>query len=215
MRFEFDENGYVCCILEGCYSGSCTGYEGLVPNEPEEYLDMDDWADRAQTRAYKLNEQGNLIYDAERAAILQAEEEKGALGIVDLIYPVGSIYMTVNDTSPEILFGGMWERIEDKFILSAGASYEAGSEGGAESYDLSVSHKHTAPIGYNGNALGGININGTTSAGSGKAYRTVTSEYSGTLDANVTTYYTGNATVSASIPTIPPYLAVFVWKRTA
>lgn len=31
--------------------------------------------------------------------------------IADLIYPVGSIYMNVNSTSPETLFGGKWEQI--------------------------------------------------------------------------------------------------------
>ena len=66
MRLEFDENGYVCCILYGCYSGSCKEYTGTVPTEPEEYSDIDDWADRAQTRAYYLDDKGNLAYDASR-----------------------------------------------------------------------------------------------------------------------------------------------------
>lgn len=34
----------------------------------------------------------------------------GANGIVDLIYPVGSIYMSVIDVYPGTLFGGTWER---------------------------------------------------------------------------------------------------------
>lgn len=75
MRLEFDKQGYVCCILYGCESGSCVEYTGLVPTQPEEYKDIDDWADRAQTQAYKLNEEGNLTYDSGRAAELAARPE--------------------------------------------------------------------------------------------------------------------------------------------
>lgn len=89
MRFEFDDAGYVCCILYGCTTGSCVEYSGLVPNEPEAYTDMDDWADRAKVQAYKLDANGNLIYDAAKAAKLPAEdavikytpEQCAALGI--------------------------------------------------------------------------------------------------------------------------------------
>ena len=49
-----------------------------------------------------------------------SEEIKNKLngmgGIVDLIYPIGSIYMSVSSTSPSVLFGGTWKKIENKFI---------------------------------------------------------------------------------------------------
>lgn len=34
-----------------------------------------------------------------------------ASGIVDLIYPVGSVYLSVSSTNPSQLFGGTWEQI--------------------------------------------------------------------------------------------------------
>lgn len=40
--------------------------------------------------------------------------------LIDLIYPVGSIYISVNSVSPATLFGGTWEQIQDRFLLSAG-----------------------------------------------------------------------------------------------
>lgn len=76
MRLEFDEQGYVCCVLYGCSTGSCVDYAGLVPSEPEEYADLDDWADRAEYRAYKLDDEGNLSYDATRAEELAAAYEE-------------------------------------------------------------------------------------------------------------------------------------------
>ena len=67
MRLEFDKNGYVCCILYGCMSGACVEYTGSVPTQPEEYKDIDDWANRAQTNAYYLDSAGNLAYDSSKA----------------------------------------------------------------------------------------------------------------------------------------------------
>lgn len=80
-------------------------------------------------------------------------------------YPVGSIYMSVNSTSPATLFGGTWERIQDMFLLAAGSSYSAGSTGGSATVTLTAAqsgvpahshglnshkhsvgaHKHTVP----------------------------------------------------------------------
>ena len=40
--------------------------------------------------------------------------------LLNLIYPVGSIYMNVNNINPAILFGGTWEQIKGRFLLGAG-----------------------------------------------------------------------------------------------
>lgn len=59
-------------------------------------------------------------------------------------YPVGSIYMSVNSANPATLFGGEWERITGKFLLSAtdngssGASQAAGNTGGAATVTLTA-----------------------------------------------------------------------------
>lgn len=222
MRFEFDDRGYVSCILYGCTTGNCIEYDGLVPNEPEEYADMDDWADRAKTQAYYLDDKGNLAYDSARAESLCPEDEvvlqkythdqMKALGILDAIYPIGSIYISTDPTSPAELFGGTWERIEDRFLLAAGKT-EAGETGGAESQAFAAKHNHIAPIGATSLAVGAVNVNGMVNVGAGKAYFTSNLAYSGTLQQNVAGFYTTDAVVSAAISTMPPYLTVYVWKR--
>lgn len=49
---------------------------------------------------------------------------------VDLIYPIGSIYMSVNSTNPSNYFGGTWEQLKDRFLLGAGDIYVNGDIGG-------------------------------------------------------------------------------------
>lgn len=73
MRIEYNERGYVQCILYGCYTGRCSEYTGLVPTQPEEYKDIDDWANRAKVTAYYLDDNGNLAYDPEVAATIPDE----------------------------------------------------------------------------------------------------------------------------------------------
>lgn len=67
--------------------------------------------------------------------------------LVDTIYPIGSIYMSVNSTSPQTLFGGTWEQIEDKFLLASGTSYSNGATGGSATVSLTKAqmprHTHT------------------------------------------------------------------------
>ena len=239
MRFEFDDEGYVSCIFEGCYSGSCTDYEGLAPNEPEEYLDMDDWADGAQTRAYYLDDNGNLAYDAERAASMPGEndvapytkEQLKAMGIIDAIrneiettifdaiYPVGSIYISTTEEGPQALFGGEWERIEDRFLLAAGSKYEVDTEseeGVSSKVTVNIpAHKHLTPLVKSGDYLGFWT--GGSSTNLSRSNRIVASGATYTNSASATTFYTtedGACSTSVTVPpTLPPYLAVFVWKR--
>lgn len=57
--------------------------------------------------------------------------------LLNIFYPVGSIYTSTKSTSPATLFGGTWVQIKDTFLLTAGDNYSAGSQGG------SATHTHT------------------------------------------------------------------------
>lgn len=63
------------------------------------------------------------------------------------IYPVGSIYMSVNNVNPSAVFGGTWEQIKDKFLLACGDTYNNGATGGSATHTLAVnqlpSHNHS------------------------------------------------------------------------
>jgi len=67
---------------------------------------------------------------------------------IDMVHPVGSIYISVNNTNPSTLFPGTtWEQIKDKFMLSAGDTYNNGATGGSATHKLTSAelptHTHT------------------------------------------------------------------------
>lgn len=123
--------------------------------------------------------------------------------LVDIVYPVGSIYMSVNSASPATLFGGTWEQIKDTFLLSAGDTYTAGTTGGEATHTLIAnempSHSHTLAPGFS--AFG---------AGTGSATNLI--RLSG---GTAVTWNTSSVGGGQAHNNMPPYLVVYVWKRTA
>lgn len=118
-------------------------------------------------------------------------------------YPVGAIYLSVTNVNPATLFGGTWEAIGGRFLLGANSTYTAGSTGGESAHKLTTSemprHNHT---------LDNYNV----SAGNTTAYMTVQAQAKVGYNGNVQTLYTGG---DGSHNNMPPYLAVYMWKRTA
>lgn len=45
------------------------------------------------------------------------------VNLLDIIYPVGSIYITTNATSPADSIGGTWEQIENCLLAASGDTY--------------------------------------------------------------------------------------------
>ena len=129
--------------------------------------------------------------------------------LIDTIYPVGSIYMSVSNTSPSILFGGTWEQIEDKFLLASGTSYSNGATGGSANA-IVVSHTHTQNQHRHeltGSKTTGISTGNYLRAGYGSA-----------TDGQYTNYATPTINSTGEDGTgknMPPYIVVNVWKRTA
>lgn len=130
----------------------------------------------------------------------------GGISLED-VYPVGAIYMSAAATNPSTLFGfGAWEQIKDVFLLAAGDTYAGGSTGGEATHVLTEdempAHRHKisypnasgaygdAAIGYPANSdtkkTWGAEMCKTESVGGGAAHNNM-----------------------------PPYLAVYAWKRTA
>lgn len=148
----------------------------------------------------------------------------GSNFVLDNVYPVGSIYMNVNSTNPGTLFGGTWEQIQGKFLLGMSSSYPAGSQGGEATHTLTTSEipSHAHGIIEASNASFVYPSSRTSSATSS------TGQYSLLLNDTGNGYVrenlagVGRIIASDNIENrgqshnnMPPYLSVYIWKRTA
>lgn len=169
----------------------------------------------------------------------------GGSGItLDDVYPVGSIYMSVNSTDPGTLFGGTWQPIQDTFLLAAGTNHAAGSSGGEEEHTLTAGESGTASHGHgmtqpaftvgkhqhqilnsavmynNGSTIttrmatsgSGTKISLNTNLG----YKTLDSDaFAATRTTNAAVTDHAGADAEEAHNNMPPYLTVYMWKRTA
>lgn len=121
--------------------------------------------------------------------------------LVDIIYPVGSIYMSVNNTTPATFFGGTWEQIQDRFLLSAGDTYKNGETGGEATHTLTIAEM--PPHNHGCRTYSGSNIDKTQ-----WSIKSIENSFEGRV-------FTDNAGGGQPHNNMPPYLVVYVWKRTA
>lgn len=171
----------------------------------------------------------NDNYDARLTII---EEWKS--NFLNTVYPVGSIYMSMSSTNPHDLFGGTWAPIYGRMLLGGGGpcegnthnnfgtttanqlQFSVGEMGGELQHTLTTaempSHVHIAAYDW---ASGGST---STTAGepwaivmtSGQGDGTGTWPFGG--DYNTHFGWTGG---SGPHNNMPPYLGVYMWKRTA
>jgi hypothetical protein len=156
-------------------------------------------------------------FDCAMDAYFTGKVTVGSRLLVDLIYPVGSIYMSTNDVSPQTFFGGTWERLQNRFLIGAGDTYAAGAMGGYATHTLTIdelpSHRHDR-ITYAGNSFWNVGDNsglgGTQSEETIKSYSA-----SGTTTATSASLWATNKVGGGKAHNnMPPYLAVYMWKRT-
>lgn len=169
-----------------------------------------------------------------------------AYDLFDLLYPVGSIYMSTERNSdtvdvvgkagcPIAELGGTWERIQGKFLLAANdayTDYQAGATGGHVTTTLTTdnlpAHTHGSKslVGEAWNFTGqdatygpGVSHSGIISAAGDSSYYYPTSKSNSTkgkdgIKVNATHEHSSVGKGTA-FNTMPPFIAIYTWKRTA
>ena len=137
-------------------------------------------------------------------------------------YPVGAIFLSTVSTNPSTLLGfGTWVAYgTGRMLISADATYTAGSTGGAATTTLITanlpSHSHTATVTDPGhththNAQQQNTGHQLAGGGSQTVFPTAATINSATTGITVTNSSTGSGTAAT---TISPYIAVYMWNRT-
>ena len=151
--------------------------------------------------------------------------------LLDMFYPVGSIYMTANASfNPNNQFGGTWSKIENRFLYGSG-SKSVGATGGAETVTLTTSqipsHSHgVGSINAKGRASHGWSTNESNYWSDGVFYSGQPGNYGvGSSGTGYQVQYfdmsrnrsgnTSNSGGGGSHTNMPPYIVVAIWKRTA
>lgn len=142
---------------------------------------------------------------------------------VDAFYPVGSIYMSVNNTDPGTLFGGTWVRVsQGRTIIGAGQPQQNNNTAlGTLSSDQLTWNFHSETMGgeyYHQLTIQEIPSHShRTGISPDQGFRV--SDRSVNDTANVffsqTFNDTGSTGGNGGHNNIQPYYVVYIWKRTA
>lgn len=142
--------------------------------------------------------------------------------IMNYIYPVNSIYMTVENITEAQMsskFGGTWVQIKDRFLLASGDTYTSGTTGGEASHTLTTGempyHRHAiwTTDSWSQNAVGllhgskAFGVAGVDQSGGNEQWT-----FTENGDGKQIIGYSGGSNAHNNMP---PYIVVNVFKRTA
>lgn len=170
----------------------------------------------SKNNKFSLDSNGNLIVNSITTNNISSSQTNVDQDVIrDFIYPVGSIYMSVNSINPNTIFGGTWEQLKDRFLLGAGDTYVNGNIGGESTHQLITSEipRHTHRIYTNKDSESVFNSKPKSQSigvfvNEGQAVR-INWQYNGSTIARDTEFIGENTAHN----NMPPYLVVYMWKR--
>lgn len=175
----------------------------------------------------------NTRYPSEKLVKDSLDTKLETSDLLDLIYPVGSIYMEKDTASHSVCpiqttLGGTWTRIANRFLYASENGQGIGDTGGEASVTLTANQSgiraHGHGMAHNHNhrhALSRRDVYvGNGSAAGAIAYstsqsQTAYSNYDNTASSKSTTDNNTAQNASEAHNNMPPYIIVNVWERTA
>ena len=166
---------------------------------------VDDLATNAENKPLSAK-QGVVLKSLVDNIEQQLNEYSKTIDILKLVYPVGAIYISVSPINPNELFGfGDWEQLKDRFLLSAGDKYEAGTIGGESEHVLTIDEMPSHTHNFNRHQL--WRNENVPESGLSDGYGVSNKTLSVYLDS------TDESGSGLSHNNMPPYLTVYMWQR--
>lgn len=148
-----------------------------------------------------------------------------ATDFLNKVYPVGSIYIAVDETNPATLFGGTWSQITNRFLLGSGTR-AAGATGGSEETTIKRSDLPQETITTSESGSHRHNTQGYWGVSSGSSHHALARENVAgdpsesnnpirSAGSHTHYFYLNGDVTQTKLNNLPPYLTVAIWKRTA
>ena len=119
------------------------------------------------------------------------------VNLLDIVYPVGSIYHSMDEKSPVDFIGGTWTKIKT-FLYGADTANQTGGE---STHTLTVNempaHSH------------GVNLHYADNGGNNTGHTSYWGRYGSSQ------YWTETVGGGQAHNNLPPYTTCFIWYRTA
>ena len=142
--------------------------------------------------------------------------------LLDRMYPVDSIYISTNSTSPASLYGGSWERYgKGRTLVSVNESdtdFTAGKTGGSKTHEVRVRLGNIYGLAgvSSKNDLSGISVDGGKTYSGFKNFNSrQTVESARGMDGSFAPMQVDFYAAIGKLPTLDPYVSVYIWRRTA
>lgn len=149
---------------------------------------------------------------------------------IDAMYPIGALYLSMNNTNPELLFGGKWKQLTAdaylKIVTSGAGETAKGNTDHKITTNQMPGHTHTrGTMNITGNFGNSVRLAGAELTGAFYSDNTRSNNYTGYAKDNDNIYsirfaasrnWTGaTSSVGGGQAYYPGYIGVYVWYRTA
>ncbi|EAX93064.1 hypothetical protein TVAG_220390 [Trichomonas vaginalis G3] len=217
--------------IEGTVEG--TGGDALYwkpPNFPQGLTSEENITTMKYIRCrnvYVMKDEHNIKFTAQDLYDKKADKtelQTLKTQILQTLYPIGSIYTSMNSTNPATVLGfGMWEQIVDKFLYCANSSKQTGGSKKITEANLPP-HTHTGTTNTTGSHSHSITKRGYTNLAAGSDRQGMhrydissdpvdssTGIFCGTTGNHAHTFTTNPTGSGADY--MPPFVTIFAWYR--